>query len=369
MYIGDNLISSVKVGDTDVIKMYLGDIEVFQAYEKDQLENPMVHKYMTEVDYPSDDYSFTLIDNYLQATSYRKDQPFPVVVRSGGGATIQVSETLDWSNPLSYNVTKNNTELYNLKPSAKYYYRVLNSQQEVLSSGDFITKGQERMLKLDSLRNVRDIGGWDVDNGKRIKYGLIFRGSELDSYNATTQVRKRIVSDSDIAMMKDIIGIKAELDLREASVAANFSQLGEDVLYMNQEIGGYYQSGNSQARKCFRRLLDALRLNKPVYVHCAGGADRTGTLMFYLEALLGVSEGDLCKDYEMTSFSTYGRRARNFDSTHPSEYNFSGVVAYLKTLEGATLKEKAENWWKISNPSESGITESEIEEFRNYMIL
>ena len=52
-------------------------------------------------------------------------------------------------------------------------------------------------------------------------------------------------------------------------------------------------------------LIDRLREGKPVYFHCIYGADRTGTLAFLLESLLGVGENELAKDYELTSFS-YG---------------------------------------------------------------
>ena len=33
----------------------------------------------------------------------------------------------------------------------------------------------------------------------------------------------------------------------------------------------------------------------PVYIHCTGGADRTGTLAFLINALLGVGEDDLIR--------------------------------------------------------------------------
>lgn len=38
--------------------------------------------------------------------------------------------------------------------------------------------------------------------------------------------------------------------------------------------------------------------NYPIIFHCRGGADRTGSLAFILNALQGVSEADLIKDYE-----------------------------------------------------------------------
>ena len=50
--------------------------------------------------------------------------------------------------------------------------------------------------------------------------------------------------------------------------------------------------------------------NYPIYFHCNAGADRTGTLAILIEALLGVSEEDITKDFELTTFSIYGARYR-----------------------------------------------------------
>ena len=40
--------------------------------------------------------------------------------------------------------------------------------------------------------------------------------------------------------------------------------------------------------------------NYPMYLHCTYGADRTGTICYLLEAVLGVSRGDCLKDYGLT---------------------------------------------------------------------
>lgn len=41
----------------------------------------------------------------------------------------------------------------------------------------------------------------------------------------------------------------------------------------------------------------------PVYIHCASGADRTGSICGMLEALLGMSAADIDRDYELTCFA------------------------------------------------------------------
>ena len=48
-------------------------------------------------------------------------------------------------------------------------------------------------------------------------------------------------------------------------------------------------------------------------IHCWGGADRTGTVIFLLEALLGMEEDMLMRDYELTSLSIWGKRDHTSD--------------------------------------------------------
>lgn len=43
----------------------------------------------------------------------------------------------------------------------------------------------------------------------------------------------------------------------------------------------------------------------PVYIHCRGGADRTGMIALYLRALAGDSDDEINTDYELTALSTY----------------------------------------------------------------
>ena len=77
----------------------------------------------------------------------------------------------------------------------------------------------------------------------------------------------------------------------------------------------------------------------PVYIHCTGGVDRTGTLAFLINALLGVGEDDLIRDYETTTFSVYGERSRN-----SAIYKFADFYKQLKSYAGSTFAEKTENY-------------------------
>ena len=55
-------------------------------------------------------------------------------------------------------------------------------------------------------------------------------------------------------------------------------------------------------RRAFDILSDEART--PLVFHCIGGADRTGCLAFMVQAVCGVGEEDLVKDWELTGCYT-----------------------------------------------------------------
>lgn len=151
-----------------------------------------------------------------------------------------------------------------------------------------------RMIKLDGVWNVRDCGGWNADNG-RVKYGYLFRGARLNGASA-----------SDLSALANA-GIKFELDIRDAGNAAGTVATIPDSTYRNVPINNAYaQMINGEATAAATACIAAMESivdNKPVYIHCASGADRTGCICAMLEALLGVSDTDIDRDFEMTDFA------------------------------------------------------------------
>ena len=95
-------------------------------------------------------------------------------------------------------------------------------------------------------------------------------------------------------------------------------------------------------------------------MHCTGGADRTGTVAFLFNALLGVSEAELIQDYEITTFSIYNTR-----STQSGAYAemFQEFLNKLYTYEGETLSQKTENYMLSI-----GVTQAEIDSIRIIML-
>lgn len=275
------------------------------------LENGQVHAYMAEVKYPSyyinySYKSYSKIEKYCNVeTSYRKDQPSPVVVplpeRTTEPMILTLVDSLCPNKVDTIQIVADTMEvqIWNLIPMRTYFYKVGD-----MTAGTIHTTGQLRQLRIDSGFNVRDIGGYMTSSGKRLAYGRIFRGSEVnDGYRAE-------MTEEDINMLH-ALGIRTQIDLRlpaniKGGELLTESKLGEDVEYLplpmtdNDSLLIKYPSDYKIA---FEHIYNTLKKGDAVYVNCTFGADRTGMLCLLIEALCGVALPDLYKEYELSSMA------------------------------------------------------------------
>lgn len=331
--------------------------------------------------YRNGDYSYSIIDDYYQlSTTYRKDQPRPVNIsweRDGGAQRLYVADNTDYTDALVYPIgaLADTYDIYNLIPGKQYWWKVVSTATgEISGKGTFITTGRRRFLKIDNICNVRDIGGIPVDGGaKRIKYGLVFRSGEMNGYHQDYDNKYCRINASGISALKTA-GIKADLDLRTAEEAVNItvSPIGEDIDYIRfEEANTYYYDKfweSYEYIRAFQWLIDELRQGRPVLFHCIYGADRTGTLAFIIEALLGADENQLAIDYELTSFS-YGLNSpprRRGPKNELSVYRYRQMVVeglLSDKFSGASLQEKIRGFLLSG-----GIPSEDLEWFVSYML-
>lgn len=255
-------------------------------------------------------------------------------------------------------VSNGNVQVYNLIPGRRYHYVVSLTSGEKLSKGYFDTAGRRRIMKIsdvvsaDRANNFRDLGGMKTLDGKTLKYGKVFRGTNMDG-----------LTDSEKSYMTDVLNVGLDVDLRrstdsgrnQAKRILNASKVDySNVGFMNSED----LNNPDKIKPTILSILNTLQSGKSVYIHCFAGADRTGCICMLLEALCGVSEKDCTIDYELTSFSCVSTRTRTTDD------GFMGFFhPYLSGLSGSTFKEKAENFLLSC-----GITKTQISDLRNALI-
>ena len=244
-------------------------------------------------------------------------------------------------------------ELHNLKTGTRYYYKVVVNGD--VYTGTFKTAASTRFIKVDGLHNARDIGGYMTQYGKLIKQGMIIRGTEVDGLVEPTYM----LAPESLAYMRDTFGFVYDMDLRASHIFMGeySSPFGEGVghsFYTAPQYGGIFDEDN---KECVRRIFSDLAKpeNYPMYMHCTYGADRTGTVVFLLQAVLGMSEEQLVREYQLTGF---------FSSRYAIADECDIILSVLNRKEGDTLQERAVRFLV----DDIGVTEAEIASIQDILL-
>lgn len=278
-----------------------------------------------------------------------------------GEYKITLSEYEDYSTSFIYQTSDASYSFTNLKIDTTYYYKVEDDLSIIKE--DYFTTSNEiiRTMYVSGVTNVRDLGGYMVD-GYRTKQGLIYRGGRLNQ-NSTEVVTNKI-NEKGIKTMLEDIKLSSEIDLRYVDnnevgmLTEGVGVLGESVKYYQCPME--YNSGrvsgednDASLRKVFTILGD--ESNYPTYFHCSIGTDRTGYVAWLINAVIGVEEEYLWKDYLFSNFANIGG-SRNVDTIK------NGYVKDISTYAGSTLKEKANRYLL-----DKGVKQSDIDTLRNMM--
>lgn len=199
-----------------------------------------------------------------------------------------------------------------LDPGRRHYFEVACGESRMVTS--------ERCLKLDGSVNFRDIGGYASKDGRRVRWGRVYRADGLAG-----------LSDNDLALLRHI-GIGRVIDFRTESEVKNAPDRLPDggTAYIHLPvIHGKY--GFSEAVKRFKKgdtdwLTDSFMVDGyinnlesfapvweavvraviepdkgPLVFHCTGGKDRTGTCAALLLLAVGVAEETVIDDHQLSN--------------------------------------------------------------------
>jgi protein-tyrosine phosphatase len=202
-------------------------------------------------------------------------------------------------------------QVTNLDLQRQHRYRLSDQHgNEVVAS--------ERRLGFAGTPNFRDFGGYTTVDGRRVRWGFLFRSGQLSG-----------LSDDDLQLM-DSLGLDFICDFRReeeqvrdpsrlprrqpravplpitpGSSESFFQQAGEDdggsdTMYRFMvEINRDFVTAQSEAyRQMFAEILAVEEAR--FLVHCAAGKDRTGFAAAIVLAALGVPRETLMRDYLLT---------------------------------------------------------------------
>lgn len=263
-----------------------------------------------------------------------------------------------------------------------------------------------RVLPLQGSNNFRDLGGYIGANGKRVKWGKLFRSDHL---HRLTEHDKKVLDD---------IGIKTVIDYRSedeyqsqpnqtwstlqqtvhlvpeaqrAVLAAKAGSTKEKVRQLVQrEVDKNVKFDNSgktmidqgkdfvrldENKKIYRKMLTVVldENNIPLDQHCRGGKDRTGYGVALILYLLGVNMDTILEDYMLTKTLRIQRNKRRM-AQYANETSDQNVLDYLFSMldtRSAYLEASFAEMINISGSIDSylknelKISKNDVEKLRN----
>lgn len=186
-------------------------------------------------------------------------------------------------------------------------------------------------IPLEGTVNFRELGGYRAADGRRVRYGLLYRGGNLDALQsmADRQVLRSwglhaildLRSEGECAKHPDPVVPGAdyhrmcamrmadgtEMDFsstgieRLAQEKAAFEKAAGHPVHDYEWFSSLYRQmpfGNPAYRLLFR-LLEEQRA--PLLFHCTCGKDRTGIAAMLILLALGVSREEAMRDYMLTN--------------------------------------------------------------------
>ena len=200
----------------------------------------------------------------------------------------------------------------NPDPGVRHYFHLQAEQGAQLNLA-------ERRLQLQGTQNFRDLGGYPTLDGRRLKWGKLYRSGRLSSL---TEQDIRYFNRLGVSLVCDFRQ-ELERELEPTQLGDERTpvfnglpvNLGSSGSFMNSLYRGVIEVYDSsefmkemnrdfvinqipQYAQMFRFLLAG---DHPILIHCASGKDRTGFGAALILYVLGVGEDSIIQDYLLTN--------------------------------------------------------------------
>ena len=228
--------------------------------------------------------------------------------------------------------------IHNMIPGQTYYWEK-TSDSTVYGYVTAVSNGSStgtRWVDMDVVRNVRDLGGLPVTytdaNNQTVTgtlaYGRLFRGEKMQNVNASVLTNLGITTEYNV-------GDEYQDDTHLTDYHFN------NVIHYDFDYNsGDENNANSNYMKAWTAVTNIMtdivdtNSTKNVYFHCRVGADRTGTVAYLLEGLLGVPDEQRYEEYGLTNVSGLYDRTRYYkQKSSTNNLKFVYMMGYLQTTQ------------------------------------
>jgi protein-tyrosine phosphatase len=270
---------------------------------------------------------------------------------NGGGLDLSIyrgdsPESIEADSLPAHRTEEGSVILTGLPPDRPHFFKLVAADGAEAMLG-------ERHPCVQGSPNLRDLGGYEAADGRRVKWGRIYRSSNLGR-----------LTDSGLDQIKRL-GIRLVCDFRTEAESAKLPnrfpdspavgyvrlpiQHGEfeptsvfdrikkgDCDWISEDfmIQGYIDSVERYPDVWARlfQLLSDLR-HRPLLFHCTGGKDRTGAAAALILLALGVPEETVVEDYGLSDGYNADVRRTIYDHLRPFGVDISKVEPYFTAPE------------------------------------
>lgn len=207
----------------------------------------------------------------------------------------------------------------------------------------------ERCLPVEGVTNLRDLGGYAAADGRRVRWGTLYRSANLgrvtaDGLSALRQLGIRLVCDfrtgQESTKLPNLFPDSPEVGTlrlpvqhgdHEPTVVFERIRNG-DYGWISEQfmLEGYIEGLDRHAHvwASYLRALAEAR-NRPLLFHCTGGKDRTGAAAALTLLALGVPEDAVIADYGLSDGCNAEVRRRVYDLLRPLGVDIPTVAPYF----------------------------------------
>lgn len=174
-----------------------------------------------------------------------------------------------------------------------------------------------RLVQLDKSINIRDIGGYTGLNGRKLKWGKVYRSEELchltdDDVDYFENINLKYVYDFRDAHKAERMPDKIPSSAVYENIAIldgapinfsdiDFSKPGAVDLFMSKLYRYIAEDGVKSYAKVLKDMTDPN--SYPLLFHCTNGKDRTGILAALILMICGVPRDVVISDYTLTNLT------------------------------------------------------------------
>lgn len=170
----------------------------------------------------------------------------------------------------------------------------------------------DRLVPFETCFNFRDIGGYETVDGRRVRWGSVFRSDTL--HRLTTADLERALALG----VRTVIDLRSKAELERSGRFGRAHEVAFHHLPMEAEIapdppdrdlaepppGEVYVEMATAGRQAIAHIMSVIaECEHAVVFHCFAGKDRTGVLAALLLSSLGVPDETIVADYHLSEHS------------------------------------------------------------------